>query len=413
MKKIIITSGYFNPIHIGHLNLLKDASSRGDFLVVIVNNDEQVKAKGSVKFMPEQERLTIVRSLKYVDAVFLAVDKVDKENSVAESLKVLAQKFSGKIYFAKGGDRNINNIPEAERRVCQELGIEVISGVGGEKVQSSSWLINGVTKNTKIESIDKNIYSPSLSDQLWNIGQERVGILGFGEVGQAIAKFYKNPLIKDLQRDDGLIGVDVLHVCIPGNENFFSVAQREIANIQPKLAIIHSTVSPGITRQLAEQFSGKVVHSPIRGIHPYLHEGIKTFVKYIGSDNPEAGAMAKEHLESLGIKTKLFNSSVATELGKLFDTTYYGVAIAWHGDMKKLCDAMSVDFEQVVTDFNKTYNEGYIALGKHNVVRPVLSAPNPHIGGHCVIPNARILKKYMDSKAVDLILQYEKKEFNN
>lgn len=234
---------------------------------------------------------------------------------------------------------------------------------------------------------------------------QKVGILGFGEVGQAIAKFYKNPKIKDLNRNDDLKGVDVLHVCVPYSDNFVNLVKKEIGEIKPKLTIIHSTVAPGTTKAIG----GMIVHSPVRGVHPRLYEGVKTFVKYIGADNKTAGKMAKKHLKGLGIEVKVFNSSMATELGKLLDTTYYGIVIAWHGEKKKLCDRFGVDFDQAVTDFNQTYNEGYKKLGMHHVIRPVLYAPNPHIGGHCIVSNAKLLKKYLNSKAIDLILDYERK----
>jgi len=136
MKKIIITSGYFNPLHIGHINLIREAKKLGDFLVVIVNNDEQVKIKGSVPFMAEQERIEIVKALRYADDVVLSIDK---DGSVVKSLKMIAQKYPGELYFAKGGDRNSSNIPEVG--VCKEFKIKIINGVGGNKVQSSSRLI--------------------------------------------------------------------------------------------------------------------------------------------------------------------------------------------------------------------------------------------------------------------------------
>ena len=141
MEKIVITSGYFNPLHRGHINLIKEAKKLGDFLVVIVNNDEQVKLKGSVAFMDEQERIEIVQALRYADEVILSVDK---SKSIAESLKYVAAKYPGKIYFAKGGDRNVGNLPEDEKQVCQELGITIINGVGGDKIQSSSKLLSNV-----------------------------------------------------------------------------------------------------------------------------------------------------------------------------------------------------------------------------------------------------------------------------
>ena len=242
---------------------------------------------------------------------------------------------------------------------------------------------------------------------------DSVGILGYGEVGRAIAKFYKNPKIKDLKRDDGLEGVGILHICIPYNNDFIKMARKEIKKIKPKLTIIHSTVAPFATKKIIEGLPkdiGKtVVYSPIRGIHPYLHKGIKTFVKYIGADYKKAGQLAKKHLESLGIKTEVFQSSITAEIGKLLSTSYYGLCIAWHGEMKRFCDKSGVDFEKAVTDFNETYNKGYKKLGKSNVVRPVLYPPRGGIDGHCIIPNAEILKKCYKSKAFDLILEYKPK----
>lgn len=238
---------------------------------------------------------------------------------------------------------------------------------------------------------------------------EKIGILGNGEVGSAIAQFYKNPRIKDLNRDDNLINVDILHVCIPYNDHFLGIVAEEIKKIKPKLTIVHSTVVPGTTKELALKVPGMVVHSPIRGLHPNLYKGIKTFIKYIGSDNKKAGVEANKHLGRLGIKTKVFDSSMSTEVGKLLDTTYYGLLIAWHGEKKKLCDTLGVDFNQAVTDFNKTYNDGYKKLGMSHVVRPILYPPDGYIGGHCITPNAKLLKKYLNSKAIDLILEYEKR----
>ncbi|OGZ69206.1 MAG: hypothetical protein A3D35_03310 [Candidatus Staskawiczbacteria bacterium RIFCSPHIGHO2_02_FULL_34_9] len=144
-KKIVITSGYFNPIHSGHLNLFREAKALGDFLVVIVNNDEQVKVKGSTPFMSEAERIAIIQDLKHVDSAFLSIDK---SGSIAQSLRAVAQKYSGELFFAKGGDRNSGNIPEEETKACQEFNIKVINGVGGGKVQSSSWLLNNIKQSS-------------------------------------------------------------------------------------------------------------------------------------------------------------------------------------------------------------------------------------------------------------------------
>ena len=149
-KKVVITSGYFNPLHIGHVNLIRDAKSFGDILVVVVNNDEQVKLKKSVPFMPEQERIEIIRALRYADDVLLSIDR---DRTVAESLTAIAKKYpDAELFFAKGGDRNVGNIPENEIKACKDFNITIINDVGGGKVQSSSWLLANAAKNQNQET---------------------------------------------------------------------------------------------------------------------------------------------------------------------------------------------------------------------------------------------------------------------
>lgn len=128
--KIVCTSGYFNPLHIGHLRLLEEAKALGDYLVVIVNNDEQVRLKGSKEFQDEQERMEIVKAIRFVDKVVLSIDK---DRTITETLKSIRPTI-----FAKGGDSTLDNTPELE--VCKEMGTKVIFNIGGSKIQSSSWL---------------------------------------------------------------------------------------------------------------------------------------------------------------------------------------------------------------------------------------------------------------------------------
>jgi cytidyltransferase-like protein len=136
MKKtrVIIASGYFNPLHIGHLEYLQLARKLGDKLIVIVNNDEQVKLKGNSPFMSQEDRLKIIKALKCVNEVFLSIDS---DLSVCQSIERLAKTRSAKI-FAKGGDRNIKNIPEKE--ICDKLGVKIVDGLG-KKIRASSELI--------------------------------------------------------------------------------------------------------------------------------------------------------------------------------------------------------------------------------------------------------------------------------
>ena len=235
--------------------------------------------------------------------------------------------------------------------------------------------------------------------------KQSIGIIGYGEIGKAIARFYDNPRIKDLDRNDGLWGIDILHICFPYSRHFVKIVKREIAEIKPNLTIIHSTVAPGTTKKIG----GQVVHSPIRGTHPDLYEGIKTFIKYVGADDKRAARHARRHLRGLGIPSKTFMPSETTEVGKLLSTAYYGLCIAFHGEAQRLCQKYGVDFSQAMTDFNKTYNRDWPKLGRPEVIRPILYPPeNNRIGGHCIIANAKLLKKYFKSKALDLILKYAK-----
>jgi UDP-N-acetyl-D-mannosaminuronate dehydrogenase len=150
------------------------------------------------------------------------------------------------------------------------------------------------------------------------------------------------------------------------------------------------------------------VHSPVRGVHPKLYEGLKTFIKFIGGETIEAVSITKKHFDELEIKYEVLENSVTTELAKILCTTYYGVCIAFHNDIFKLCTDYNVNYEEVATRWNTSYNEGYQKLGMENVVRPVLYPPkDKKIGGHCVIPNARLCKLFFESLGLDYILQLQ------
>ena len=138
MKKAVIVSGYFNPLHKGHLELFRKAKEVGDLLIVIVNNDHQRELKGSKFFQDQDERIEIIRELSMVDMAWISIDQ---DATQIETLKVMVNKFYGsmKLAFANGGDQTNETIPEKE--ICEQFGIELIDGLG-DKIQSSSWLLD-------------------------------------------------------------------------------------------------------------------------------------------------------------------------------------------------------------------------------------------------------------------------------
>lgn len=138
--KAIIVSGYFNPIHKGHLEYFIQAKALADVLIVIVNNDKQRALKRSKEFQLEEERVFIVNHITGVDKVVLSIDQ---DRTVCKTLEKIVKDYSDKynLAFANGGDQNNDTIPE--RPICEKLGIALLDGLG-DKIQSSSWLL----KNT-------------------------------------------------------------------------------------------------------------------------------------------------------------------------------------------------------------------------------------------------------------------------
>jgi len=137
MEKIVCVSGYFDPIHIGHIEYFKKSKEIGDMLMVIVNNDEQATLKKGKPFMPADERIQLIKELRCVDFV---VKSIDTDRTVCKTLETVEPK---PYYFCNGGDQNNNTIPEGE--VCSKRNIELRYGFG-DKIQSSSWLIKGSEK---------------------------------------------------------------------------------------------------------------------------------------------------------------------------------------------------------------------------------------------------------------------------
>lgn len=140
--KLVVVSGYFDPIHIGHLELFETAkqfAGENGIVVAIVNTDHQATLKKNKAFMQDSERVQICKAIRYIDDAMLALDK---DRTVCKSLEYIASKYTTyNIYFANGGDQNNKTIKESS--VCLNNNITLIDGFG-EKIQSSSWLLKGI-----------------------------------------------------------------------------------------------------------------------------------------------------------------------------------------------------------------------------------------------------------------------------
>lgn len=207
-------------------------------------------------------------------------------------------------------------------------------------------------------------------------------VIGLGEVGSAIQKVLE---CDGYDINGGLPGVeqyDILHICFPYSEGFVGYVKAYIETFKPDLVVVHSSVPVGTCDPQGW------VHSPVRGVHPNLEQGVRTFVKYFGGESAEVAA---ESFKRMGVTCIVTERAKTTEALKLWDTTAYGIMILLEKEVHAWCVRNNVDFLLSYTEATKTYNEGYAALGRPEVARPYLKhIPGP-IGGHCVIPNAELL----------------------
>ena len=139
IKNVIIVSGGFDPVHKGHIRMFREAANLGANVIVGLNSDEWLSRKKEKPFMKWNERAEILESCKFVSQVMSMNDSDDTANDI---IKQVSEKYKGyNIYFANGGDRGKGNVPEMP--TCKDLNVVMLWNIGGGKIQSSSWLING------------------------------------------------------------------------------------------------------------------------------------------------------------------------------------------------------------------------------------------------------------------------------
>lgn len=212
-------------------------------------------------------------------------------------------------------------------------------------------------------------------------------IVGAGEIGRALYRVllphYVDTQIRDIENINPVEKVDILHIAFPYSDGFYEQVKGYQQMYRPLHTIIHSTVPVGTSSTLG------AVHSPVRGIHPNLEGGIRTFVKFLGG--ADASGVA-DYFRRAGMRVMLFDKAETTEAMKLFDTEYYRVTIEFAHRVKAYCDKHNLNYSDVYRVANATYNEGYAALGHPEFVRPILEPIAGVIRGHCVLPNKELIK---------------------
>ena len=249
--------------------------------------------------------------------------------------------------------------------------------------------------------------------------KESILVVGLGEIGRPLfeliaesQKFLVFGLDINKQKMESinqnpkniLSKIDIIHICIPfkNQQKFLRIVNDYITQYKPKLVIVNSTVSVGSTKKIHDNCNCLVAHSPIRGVHKDLNHmkwEIKRWTKYVGGVTPKAAQTASAHFKKIGLNVKKLKSSTETELAKLFETTYRAWMIACFQEMHRISKSFSGDFNDIIDFIEDTH--------KTRFDRPIMFPD--FIGGHCLIPNTKLLLDTYDSEFLKLILTSNEK----
>ena len=220
-------------------------------------------------------------------------------------------------------------------------------------------------------------------------------VIGLGEVGKPLLELISERLdvvSVDLEPVEVQGDCEIMHICYPFEiDDFVGESVRYINKYKPRLTIVNSTVAPGTTRAIYQATGAPIVHSPVRGKHARMKQELLHYVKFIGGIEEEWSQSAAQHFQSVGMQTKILSSPEAAELAKLTETTYFAVMIAWAQEVERYCDKFALDYDEVVSFYDKV---GFFP--------PVRYFPGV-IGGHCLMPNVKILKTVFNSEILDAI----------
>jgi UDP-N-acetyl-D-mannosaminuronate dehydrogenase len=222
-------------------------------------------------------------------------------------------------------------------------------------------------------------------------------VVGLGEVGGALAEVLdrdERVLRLDIQPVEINEPIDIMHICIPFKvqADFEAAAVEYIRRFSPALTIINSTIMPGTTRSIAEKSGAALAYSPVRGKHVRMQQDMLHYCKFVAAIEHQDAERAESHFQAAGMKTRIVNKVETLEVAKLAETTYFGVCIAYAQELNRYCERVGGNYEEAISFFEEV---GFLP-------------PQPYfpgfIGGHCVIPNIKILLDLAPSAMLEAIL---------
>jgi len=236
---------------------------------------------------------------------------------------------------------------------------------------------------------------------------EKILIIGLGEVGKPLYKIlsenFTNVYGYDSDRSKTIHElkaipkpIEIMHIAYPytGGE-FIDSTINYIRSFNPRLVIIHSSIPPRTTRLIQSKTNSIIAYSPVRGKHPNLKEHLRFWTKWISAVNQAGIELAKRHLEKAGFKVKVAKDPESLELAKLWETIYRAAMIACWQEVHRISKDLGADIK-VIAEFIQEVHE---VLGDRPLYYPDV------IGGHCLIPNTRILAEIVDSDLLSFILK--------
>lgn len=220
-------------------------------------------------------------------------------------------------------------------------------------------------------------------------------VSGLGEVGRPLIRVLERAWRVegvDLPARDVAGPVDLLHVCYPWEiADFVRVTAGYVERYRPEIVVIHSTVPVGTTRAVQAVVPVPVVHSPVRGKHARMETELRHYTKFIGTTDPAVAARVERYLSAAGMRTRWLESPETTELAKLTETTYLGLLIAFAQDVDRMARRVGVPYEAITSFYEEI---GYL---------PATPFFPGVIGGHCVMPNVALLKRFAGSRLLEAI----------